>query len=87
MVRFKVKVGPKGQIVIPKFFRDAYGIKEGGVVIIEPKEAGMLIKNIKDPDETARWILDRKKKIEGKKAKIGELADIDLEEEFDEDFH
>lgn len=70
MVRFKVKVGPKGQIVIPKFFRDAYGIKEGEVVIIEPKEAGMLIKNIKDPDETARWILDRKKKLREKRLKL-----------------
>lgn len=87
LVRFKVKVGPKGQIVIPKPFRDAYGIKEGGFIVIEPKDAGMLIKNIKDPEETARWILERKKKIRGRRARAGELAEIDLEEEFDEDIY
>ncbi|MBP1912905.1 AbrB/MazE/SpoVT family DNA-binding domain-containing protein [Thermococcus stetteri] len=29
MVSIRLKVGPKGQIVIPKVFREAYGIKEG----------------------------------------------------------
>ena len=34
MVSIRVKVGPKGQIVIPKVFREAYGIKEGGEVLL-----------------------------------------------------
>jgi len=30
LVSIRLKVGPKGQIVIPKVFREAYGINEGG---------------------------------------------------------
>ncbi len=40
MVSIRLKVGPKGQIVIPKVFREAYGIKEGGEVIVEPTDRG-----------------------------------------------
>jgi AbrB family looped-hinge helix DNA binding protein len=39
-----VKVGPKGQIVIPKIFREATGITPGMKVAIEEKENGLLVK-------------------------------------------
>lgn len=87
LVSIKVKVGPKGQIVIPKVFRDAYGIKEGGEAIIIPTEDGLVIKKKKSVDEileTLKKHRERRKRI-GAVAKIGELEDFDLEEEFDED--
>ena len=42
MVSIRIRVGPKGQVVIPKVFRDAYGIKEGGEVVIIPTEEGLI---------------------------------------------
>jgi len=42
LVSIRLKVGPKGQIVIPKVFREAYGIKEGGEVIVEPTDKGLI---------------------------------------------
>ena len=40
----KVKVGPKGQIVIPKIFRDNFGILPGREVILEYEEGKLAIK-------------------------------------------
>lgn len=40
-----VKVGPKGQIVIPKVFRDEFEIYPGSEVIIEYTENGIVINN------------------------------------------
>jgi len=51
VVRLRIKVGPKGQIVIPKMFREAYRIKEGGYAVIEPTERGLSIRGIEDPEE------------------------------------
>lgn len=46
----KVKVSPKGQVVIPKEFRDRFGIKEGREVVVEAVEEGVLImKKEKNP--------------------------------------
>ena len=41
---FRVKVSSKGQVVIPKPLRDAYGIHEGGEVLMIPVEEGILVK-------------------------------------------
>ncbi len=84
MVRIRIKVSSKGQIVIPKMLREAYKIKENSYVIIEPRDDGLLIKSIEDPDEVINWIKARKQRIEGIKGKLGDLAHIDLEEEFED---
>ena len=87
MVSIKVKVGPKGQIVIPKVFRDAYGIKEGGEVIVIPTEEGLIIKRKKSVEEIIKTLKEYKKKRReiGAVGKLGDLVDFDLEEEFNED--
>jgi len=41
---FKVKMNAKGQLVIPKRVRDAYGLKEGDSVLLIPRAEGLLIK-------------------------------------------
>ncbi|ASJ17561.1 transcriptional regulator [Thermococcus chitonophagus] len=85
MVSIRLKVGPKGQIVIPKVFREAYGIEEGGEVVVIPTKEGLLIKRKKSPEELIKELREWKKRVEGIPAKLGDLKDIDLEVEFDED--
>ena len=41
---FRVKVSSRGQVVIPKLLREAYGIKEGQEVLMIPVENGILVK-------------------------------------------
>ncbi len=82
MVKLKIKVGPKGQIVIPKILREAYKIREGGYVIIEPKDNKLVLRGVEDPRDILQWIRERRKRIKGKEARLGDLAKIDLEEEF-----
>lgn len=84
LVRIKVKVGPKGQIVIPKIFREAYRIKEGGYVILEPAEGELKLRGIEDPKEVLKWIKERRRRLGGREARLGDLARVDLEEEFEE---
>ncbi|MCD6510539.1 MAG: AbrB/MazE/SpoVT family DNA-binding domain-containing protein [Thermoprotei archaeon] len=84
MVKLRIKVGPKGQIVIPKIFREAYRIREGGYVILEPADDKLILRGIEDPRDVLMWIRERKKRIGGKEARLGDLAKIDLEEEFEE---
>ena len=82
MVKLRIKVGPKGQIIIPKILREAYKIKEGGYVIVEPKDDELVIRGVEDPREILQWIRERRRKIKGREARLGDLAKIDLEEEF-----
>ncbi len=62
MVNIRLKVGPKGQIVIPKVFREAYGIKEGGEVIVKPGEKGLVIRGPIKDEELIRKIREERKK-------------------------
>ncbi len=83
MVRIRVKVGPKGQIVIPKVFREAYRIREGGYVIVEPRDDGLLIRGVEDPEKVIEWIRERRKKVKSLLGRLGDLSTVDLEEEFE----
>lgn len=85
MVKLKIKVGPKGQIIIPKALREAYNIVEGGNVIIEPKDEGILIRKIMSEEELINWLQERKRRLKAKKAKLGELSGVYLEMEFEEE--
>ncbi|WCN28969.1 AbrB/MazE/SpoVT family DNA-binding domain-containing protein [Thermococcus kodakarensis] len=85
VVSIRLKVGPKGQIVIPKVFREAYGIKEGGEVIVEPREDALVIRRVPDTEELLKKLREYHKKRKGAKpAKLGELKGVSLEDEFDE---
>ena len=76
------KVGPKGQIVIPKVIREYLGIEPGAEVILEVKEEGLLIKPSKDPEEFIEEFCSQVKE------KLPERVDLErmLEEEVEERF-
>ena len=84
MVSFRLKVGPKGQIVIPKVFRETYKIREGGYVFIKPEKDGILIRGVEDPDKLIEWVRERRMRVEGLKGKLGDLSNVDLEGEFED---
>ena len=87
MVELRIKVGPKGQILIPKVFRDRYGLKEGHAVVIEPEEDGVLIRGRPSPLETEREIERHLSELKAKGIRgprLGELKKVYLEMEFEE---
>lgn len=87
MVELRIKVGPKGQILIPKIFRDRYGLGEGDFVVIEPGEEGVLIRGRPSPQETKQEIERHLSELKAKGirgARLGELKKVYLEMEFEE---
>jgi len=86
-VELRIKVGPKGQILIPKVFRDRYGLKEGDVVMIEPEEDGVLIRGRPSPQETQREIEGHLSELKARGItgpRLGELKKVYLEMEFEQ---
>jgi len=77
MVRVKVKVGAKGQIVIPKMLREVLGIEPKKFVTIEMQEdrAVILRKNTK---ELVEWLAVNRKPV------ARDVSRYSLENEFDE---
>ena len=66
------KVGPKGQIVIPKIVRESLGIQPGDEVLMEIREKELLIRPMVDPESfvedfcsIAKKKLTRKIDLEG----------------------
>ncbi|MEA1904411.1 MAG: AbrB/MazE/SpoVT family DNA-binding domain-containing protein [Candidatus Hadarchaeota archaeon] len=56
----KVKVSPKGQVVIPQDLRDQFGIKPGQKVSVEGTEEGILILGDRGPVEAMRGMFKKK---------------------------
>lgn len=44
MIREEMKIGPKGQVVIPKVFRKSLGLHPGTKVVFTLREEGVLLK-------------------------------------------
>lgn len=83
----RVEVGKKGYIIIPKSMRDLFGIKEGDIliltvvgdkIILEPERKVNIEEIVKKLEEHEREI------SYAKKASLGELENINLEEEFED---
>jgi len=75
MVRLKVRVGPKGQIVIPKAIRERLGIEPGKLLLIDEKDGKIVIER-SDVYELVSWLKENRKKIARDVYKFG------LEDEF-----
>jgi AbrB family looped-hinge helix DNA binding protein len=85
VAKLRLKVGSKGQIIIPKMLREKYGIKENDYVLIEVRDEELAIMRAPIIEETLEWIKLRRGKLKAKQANLGDLAEFDLEEEFNED--
>jgi bifunctional DNA-binding transcriptional regulator/antitoxin component of YhaV-PrlF toxin-antitoxin module len=64
--------------------REKYGIKENDYVFIELSDNELVITRALTIDETLEWIRLRRKRLKARQASLGELSDVDLEEEFGE---
>ena len=63
MVKLKLKVGPKGQIVLPKIVRDKLGIKPRSYVIADLREDGLTLQRGLDIEELLDWLKRSRKPI------------------------
>jgi AbrB family looped-hinge helix DNA binding protein len=86
MVKLRLKVGEKGQVLIPKLFREKYGIKEGEEIAMEPREEGLLLRGRPSKEEALLSLREHASKIKAldiKGPKLGELKQTYHEAEFE----
>jgi len=57
------KVGPKGQVVIPKDFRDLLKIKPGSEIIIEINKNEIIIRPAENEDDFLKRFFKTSKKL------------------------
>ncbi|MBI4181771.1 MAG: AbrB/MazE/SpoVT family DNA-binding domain-containing protein [Candidatus Aenigmarchaeota archaeon] len=79
-MKMKMKVGSKGQIIIPKVVREIVGIREEGAVIMEVKEKSVEIRSLPKEDLAKAWE-ERAKKHGGDLKKMGWVYGDQLYEE------
>jgi len=82
VVRMRVprKIGPKGQIVIPKIIRDYLGIKPGDTVVIEVREGEIVIIPGTDPREFVEGFCSVVKEKLTEKIDLERLIESEVEE-------
>jgi AbrB family looped-hinge helix DNA binding protein len=82
-----VEVGRKGCIIIPKSVRELVGIKEGDVLTltVENRRIALEPERRVSLSEVAKRLREHEEKVKkyAKEARLGDLAGVSLEEEFD----
>ncbi len=76
MVKLRVKVSKKGQIVIPKIIRDKLGIKPGKYLLIDEKNGRIIIEKY-DVEAFVEWLKENRKKL------AKDVYKFSLEDEFE----
>ena len=74
------RIGPKGQIVIPKIVRDYVGIKPGDTVLIEVREGEIVITPGTDPREFVESFCSVVKEKLTEKIDLKRLIESEVEE-------
>lgn len=62
MVKLRVKIGAKGQVVIPKVIREKLGIRPGKILLVDEKDGKIVIEKF-DVDEFIDWVKRTRRKI------------------------
>ncbi|MEM4245854.1 MAG: AbrB/MazE/SpoVT family DNA-binding domain-containing protein [Candidatus Bathyarchaeia archaeon] len=78
MVRIRLRVGPKGQIVLPKIVRDKLGIKPRSTVTADLQEDQVIFQRGLNVEELLNWLEKSRKPIAELVSKVG-LEDEALE--------
>ncbi len=77
-MEIETKVGPKGQVLIPKSFREWYHLLPGDFVLLKETEKGIIIqKRMEHPLEVLETLAK-------KHAKTIKIQNINFEEEIEE---
>jgi AbrB family looped-hinge helix DNA binding protein len=87
VVKLRLRVGEKGQVLIPKLFRDKYGIREGQEVAVEAREEGLLLKRKPSTEEVLDSLTEHSMKIRSLKIKgprLGSLKETYHEIEYED---
>ena len=78
MTELKMKIGPKGQLVIPKDLREEFGISPGDHVIVHDNPDGILVRKLRE-DSVKVF-----EKIAKSGPKVGKVNLHSIEEEIEE---
>lgn len=78
MVKLKLRVGPKGQIVLPKIVREKLGIKSHNYVIADFEEDRLVIMRGLNLKELLDWLKSTRKPVARDVSRFG-LEDEALE--------
>jgi len=70
MVKLRLRVGPKGQIVLPQFIREKLGIKSRNFVVVDFGDDYLSIKREFSAEEIISWLKDTRKPIAKDVSKI-----------------
>ena len=63
MVELRLRIGPKGQIVIPKFIRERLGIEPRGYVIVELRGSELAVRRGPNVAELSTWLKETRKPV------------------------
>ncbi|MEM2352334.1 MAG: AbrB/MazE/SpoVT family DNA-binding domain-containing protein [Thermoproteota archaeon] len=80
-MRIKRKIGPKGQIVIPKVIREALGIQPGDEILMEVREREILMKPELDPEKFVEDFCSTERKLT-RKIDVKKILEEEVEERF-----
>ena len=79
MVKLRLRVGPKGQIVLPKMVRDKLNIKPRSCVLAEFREDSLILQRAPDVEEFLEWLKKSRKPL------AKEVSKLSIEDEALED--
>jgi len=71
MVKLRLKVGPKGQIVLPKVVRDGLGIKLRSNVVADLRENELVIQKGINLEELIEWLKATRKPVADNVSMLG----------------
>ena len=79
----KMKIGPKGQVVIPKHFRDDFGLKPGEEVVVDYNGKDIVIrKTATNIAAIARMIAKSGRKVDVTTGLLKRLDEEEIEDKY-----